>query len=200
MLEARDLGFRFGPSSPWLFRNLSFSLSPGEIVGLPGPSGRGKTTLARILCGHLKPTEGQVLVDGRDPAKPGYCPAQLLFQHPETATNPRWKAGDIIREAWTPDEEFLEDLRIAPAWLDRFPHELSGGELQRICLARALGPKTRYVAADEMTAMLDAVTQARIWKSVLDQAGRRKLGLLVISHDAVLLKRLCRRTLAFFSD
>ncbi len=139
-------------------------------------------------------------MDGRDPAKPGYCPAQLLFQHPETATNPRWKAGDIIREAWTPDEEFLEDLRIAPAWLDRFPHELSGGELQRICLARALGPKTRYVAADEMTAMLDAVTQARIWKSVLDQAGRRKLGLLVISHDAVLLKRLCRRTLAFFSD
>lgn len=198
MLEARNLGFRFGPSSPWLFSNLSFTLSPGEILGLPGPSGRGKTTLARILCGHLAPSEGQVLVDGRDPSEQGFCPAQLLLQHPETAVNPRWKAGAIIREAWTPDDALLEELRIAPAWLDRFPHELSGGELQRICLARALAPQARYLAADEMTAMLDAVTQAEIWKSVLGQAGRREMGLLIISHDAALLERLCPRCLPFF--
>ena len=87
----------------------------------------------------------------------------------------------------------MELLGIAPAWLDRHPHEISGGELQRLCLARALGPATRYLVCDEMTSMLDALTQARIWEAVLELARTRDLGLLVISHDAALLERVCTR-------
>ncbi|MBW7458705.1 ATP-binding cassette domain-containing protein, partial [Paenibacillus sepulcri] len=74
-----------------------------------------------------------------------------------------------------------------------WPNELSGGELQRICIARALGSKTRFVIADEMTTMLDAVTQAQIWHAVLAIARERKLGLLLISHDLHLIERLCHR-------
>ncbi len=195
-----NLGFRHSPKSPWLFRHLSFTLKPGEILGLPGPSGRGKTTLAKILCGYLKPVEGRVTVDGQAPDEPGFRSAQLLFQRPELAVNPRWKTGATIREAFTPDAGLLSALRIEPAWLDRFPHELSGGELQRICLARALGPDARYLAADEMTAMLDAATQAAIWRTALDQARDRGLGMLVVSHDAALLDRVCHRVLPVFTN
>jgi len=79
--------------------------------------------------------------------------------------------------------------------LNRWPHELSGGELQRICVARALNPETRFLIADEMTTMLDAILQAKIWQAVLAIASMRNLGVLVVSHDEHLLKRLCTRIL-----
>lgn len=198
MLEARDLSFRYSAKSPWIFRGLSLSIAPGEMVGLPGPSGRGKSTLARVLCGYLRSPTGRVLVDGRE-RKAGYHPVQLLFQHPELAVNPRFTARRIMEEAWSPDPELLDALRIRPQWLERYPHELSGGELQRICVARALDPRTRYLVTDEMTSMLDAITQAQIWKVIMDQVRTRALGLYVISHDADLLARLCSRQDDFFS-
>ena len=87
----------------------------------------------------------------------------------------------------------LEALHIAPAWLDRYPTELSGGELQRFCIARALRPETRFLLCDEITAMLDLVTQAQIWEFLLDVASRRDLGLLIVSHQSLLLEKLCTR-------
>lgn len=197
MLEARDLSFRYSAKSPWIFRGLSLTISPGEMVGLPGPSGRGKSTLARVMCGYLRSPTGQVLVNGLEPGT-GYHPVQLLFQHPELAANPRFTARQIMEEAWTPDPELLDALRIRPQWLERYPHELSGGELQRICVARALDPRTRYLVTDEMTSMLDAITQAQIWKVIMDQVRTRALGLYVISHDSDLLVRLCSRQDDFF--
>lgn len=202
MLEARTVSFRYGPAQPWLMRGLDLSLAPGEVVGLPGPSGRGKSTLARLLCGYLRPLEGSVLVDGRAPDAPGRCAAQLLFQHPELAVNPRWTGREILAEGWAdgaPPEDVQNLLGIARVWLSRHPHELSGGELQRLCLARALGQDTRYLVCDEMTSMLDALTQARIWEAVLGLARARGLGLLVISHDTALLRRLCSRIEPVFS-
>jgi len=199
-ITATNLGFRHSPSSPWLFRHLNFTLKPGEVLGLPGPSGRGKTTLAKILCGYLKPVEGKVTVDGKSPETPGFRPAQLLCQRPELAVNPRWKADAIIGEGFMPAPDLLASLRIDPSWLARFPHELSGGELQRICLARALGPGARYLAADEMTAMLDAATQAAIWKTALEQARARNIGILAISHDRALLSRICDGVLPVFAS
>lgn len=192
-LEAKGVGFRYG-RGPWVLRGVSLAVRPGEVVGLVGPSGCGKTTLARILAGYEEPQEGMVLLGGAAPPARGYHPVQLVFQHPEKAVNPRWTMRRILSEGGMPEEPLLRSLGIEPQWLDRWPRELSGGELQRFCVARALGPYTRYLIADEMTAMLDAVTQAQIWQAVLDIAARRGMGVLVISHEKPLLDRLCHRT------
>lgn len=199
MLKAHNLSFRYAAKDPWIFRDLTLCIAAGEMVGLPGPSGRGKSTLARVLCGYLRSCTGQVLVNGEEPGA-GYHPAQLLFQHPELAVNPRFTARQIMEEAWTPDPDLLDALRIRTQWLNRFPHELSGGELQRICVARALDPRSRFLVADEMTSMLDAITQAQIWRVITDHVQTRGLGVYVISHDPHLLDRLCSRQDSFFLD
>ena len=184
----------------WLFKGLDIELSPGEIIGLPGPSGKGKSTLAKIMGGYLNPHEGHVSLDGQPLPQGGFCPVQLLFQHPELAVNPRWTIRQILQEAGTPTDAILHKLAIDNAWMDRYPHELSGGELQRVCLARALNPDVKYLLCDEMTSMLDALTQAAIWKAVLEIVEERDLGLLVISHDVFLISRLCRRVISYFAD
>lgn len=195
-LEARGVSKRHG-QDPWLFRQANAAIHAGEVVGLLGPSGCGKSTFCRILAGYDTGTEGEVRLDGGPLPKSGYRPVQLIFQHPERAVNPRWKAGAILCEGWQPDESLLESLEIRQEWLKRWPSELSGGELQRICIARALAPATRFFIADEMTTMLDAITQARIWRTVLDLAAGRQMGLLVVSHDRHLINRICTRVIDF---
>jgi peptide/nickel transport system ATP-binding protein len=194
-LEAQQVGFRYERRGPWLFRNMDLVIKAGEKVGIVGPSGCGKTTLGRLLAGFEKPDEGEVKLDGRSLPAKGYHPVQMVLQHPEKAVNPRWKLDATIGEGWTPGEELLSSLEINKKWLQRFPNELSGGELQRCCVARALGPDTRFLIADEMTAMLDAITQAQIWHAVLDIAAQRNIGILVVSHDKHLIHRLCDRLL-----
>lgn len=194
MLKASQVSFRYSDQKAWLFRGFDLAIAPGEIVGLPGPSGKGKSTLAKILAGYLPAREGSVVLDGQPLPKRKFCPVQLVFQHPELAVNPRWKIRKILNEASTPSKELLKALSIDETWMERYPHELSGGELQRVCLARALDPQTKYLLCDEMTSMLDALTQASIWKAVLGIARERALGLLVITHDEPLIARLCDRT------
>jgi peptide/nickel transport system ATP-binding protein len=191
-LEARKTGYRYGKDA-WVFQDINMEVQQGEVVGLWGPSGCGKTSLGRILAGYVEPIAGQVLLDGKPLPKAGACPVQLVFQHPEKAVNPRWRMRRVLKEATMEDQELLNDLGIQTNWLERKPGELSGGELQRFCVARALGTATQYVIADEMTTMLDAITQAQIWHTVMSIARQRNLGLLVISHDRELLERLCNR-------
>ncbi len=193
-LKAQNIAFRYG-KEPWLFEHGNFTLNSGEIVGLVGPSGYGKTTFCRILAGYEEPYEGTITLDGLPVRKKGYHPVQLVFQHPEKAINPRWKMDKILNEGWQPNQELLELLGIEQEWLTRWPNELSGGELQRFCVARALGPNTRFLIADEMTTMLDAITQAQIWHAVMDMAIKREMGVVVVSHEAQLIQRLCHRVI-----
>ncbi|MUG94515.1 ATP-binding cassette domain-containing protein [Scytonema sp. UIC 10036] len=195
MLKGEQLSFRYERNKPWIFRDFSIEVSSGEILGLSGASGLGKTTLGKILAGYIQPTKGHVTVEEQPLPRRGYFPVQLIFQNPELAMNPRWRIGKILQEGQAPSPELLQALSIHPSWLNRFPHELSGGELQRVAVARSLGLRTRYLIADEMTAMLDANTQALIWRAVIDYARQIGIGILVISHDNPLLKRLCHRIL-----
>ena len=193
MLSGQGITFRYGADKPWILRDVTLEVAPGEVVGLSGPSGLGKTTLAKILAGYLSPNAGSVTVGSQPLPARGYCPVQLIFQHPELAVNPRWRIRQVLGEAHFPLAELMAALSLDVSWLERWPHELSGGELQRVAVARALGPQTRYLIADEMTAMLDANTQAQIWQAVQAQVRQHNLGLLVISHETPLLRRLCQR-------
>ena len=118
----------------------------------------------------------------------------MIYQHPEKAVNPRWRIQDTLCESWVPDDELLKELRInKDLWFRRWPNELSGGELQRFCVARVLGPQTEFIIADEMSTMLDAITQAQIWSVLLDQIKKRDLGMLAITHNMALAEKICTR-------
>ncbi|RLL42094.1 ABC transporter ATP-binding protein [Oceanobacillus piezotolerans] len=188
-LKAQELCYSY-PQGSTLFHELSLTIKPGEIVGLHGYSGSGKTTMAKIIAGYLKPEEGRVIIDGHPSQTRGHSPVQLVWQHPEKAINPRWKLKKVLQESGMENSPLLDELGIKKEWLERWPSELSGGELQRICVARALNKHTKYLIADEMTTMLDTVTQAKIWQVVIKLARERNLGVLAISHDHALLDRI----------
>lgn len=190
-LSAKNISFRYGKNREWIFRGISLTVKPGERIGLTGPSGCGKSTLAKILAGYEQPAEGEVLFEGTPLPRTGYCPVQMIYQHPEQAANPRWKMEKILCEGWTPDAELLKDMGIEREWLKRWPAELSGGELQRFLIARVLGPRTKILICDEISAMLDVITQAQIWEFLLKVAQRRRLGMLVVTHNMALARRVC---------
>ena len=198
ILEAKDLTFRYPRKRGGAaVERVSLTLRSGERVGLSAPSGRGKTTLCKLLAGWERPERGQVLLDGAPLPSQGFCPVQLLWQHPEEAVDPLLRLGTTLYEAGPVDPAAAEGLGIQPGWLERYPMELSGGELQRICVVRALGPELKFLLCDEASAMLDLVTQARLWQFLLAQAEERNLGLLVVSHDRPLLERVCTRILSW---
>ena len=194
-LEARDITFHYpGRKKKPVLKKFSIAIESGERVGLRAPSGRGKTTLCRLLAGYEKPQKGQVLLDGRPLAGyRGACPVQMVWQHPETVVDPLLRLKDTLAEAGEIELELTEKLHIEEGWLERFPTELSGGELQRFCLARALHSGTRFLLCDEISAMLDLVTQAQIWDLLLKESEKRDLGLLVVSHNEALMERVCTR-------
>ncbi|MDQ0233068.1 ABC transporter ATP-binding protein [Metabacillus malikii] len=191
-LSAREVSFCYQPEQ-WLFQGMNLVIDPGEIVGLIGPSGSGKTTFCKLLAGYETPVAGEVYLGGKSLSNKGYHPVQLVYQHPEKAVNPHWKMKRIVSEGWNPDKETLDLLGIEQEWLERWPNELSGGELQRFCVARALGPETRFLIADEMTTMLDAITQAQLWTVLQNIARERMMGMLVVSHEKSLIQRVCHR-------
>lgn len=192
-LKAQGINFKY-KNDRYILKDIDFYINSGEVVGLVAPSGFGKTTLAKILAGYEKPESGSVSIEGMSLNKKNkYNPIQLIFQHPEKAVNPKWKMSKILNEAFEPSEELINKMGIKKEWLNRWPSELSGGELQRFCVLRALSPETKFLIADEMTTMLDAITQAQIWEVVLEYAKKYNIGVIVISHEKALVNRICNR-------
>lgn len=192
MLDVKNLSYRYGMNAPVL-QNISLHIADGERLALLGSSGRGKSTLALLLAGYLPLQEGSIALDGAALPKGGYNPIQLIYQHPEKAMDPRWKVKDSLREAWDVPDELLRAIGIEPDWLTRWPNELSGGQLQRLSILRALSPKTRVLIADEITASLDPITQAQIWSVILQEVERHDMILIAITHNEALAQRICTR-------
>ena len=194
VLQAKDVSFHYKESGPMILDRISFEVQEGERVGLRGKSGIGKTTLCRLMAGYEKPLSGQVLLDGRPVADyRGCCPVQMVWQHPEQAVNPRRRMHTVLDEGDRVSGRIVKELGIEEAWKTRFPAELSGGELQRFCIARALGESTRFLLGDEISTMLDLITQSQIWNFLLEEAKRRNLGMVVVSHSDALLEHVCTR-------
>lgn len=195
MLELIDIHYAHRGGKE-LFGGASLAVGPGERVAVTAPSGAGKTTLCSIAAGYLQPCAGKILVDSAPLPKRGVCPVQMIWQHPERVLDPRMRMGDSLVEAGAVDASLLQSLGIRDEWLGRYPHELSGGELQRFCIARALAANPRYLIADEISTMLDAVTQAQLWRFLLAQARERDLGMIIVSHSPALLGRVATRTVS----
>ena len=192
-LEAKNISFRYDRKSPLVLESCSLTLQRGETLALFAPSGYGKTTLAMLLAGYLQPTAGEILLDGKPLPKKGVCPVQLICQHPEKAINPRWRLKRVLEESGQLQPQVLAAFGIEQAWLERFPRELSGGELQRFCVARALMSGADYLICDEISTMLDVITQAQIWNVVLQEAKKRNMGILAVTHNRHLADRIASR-------
>lgn len=197
ILEGRHLTFAYEEKEGNVFTDVNLKVESGERVAILGPSGFGKTTLCKVLAGYLAPKSGGVLLDGKPLPNKGYCPVQMIWQHPERAVNPRLRLRDTLADGLDVEERIIKSLGIEEDWMNRFPQELSGGELQRFCIARALGRDTKFLIADEISTMLDLITQSQIWNFLLEEVKRREIGLIVVSHSAPLLERVADRTITF---
>lgn len=194
ILEVRNLSFRYENKGRQILEQFSLQADSNERVGIAAPSGFGKTTLCKLLAGYEQPESGEILLDGELlQSYKGYCPVQMIWQHPEQAVNPRFRMRAVFEEGDQVDPALMEKLGIEPDWLNRFPTELSGGELQRFCIARALGKRTRFLLADEISTMLDLITQSQIWHFLIEETQRRGIGMIVVSHDAELVEKVCTR-------
>lgn len=199
--------------------DLSLHIAPGESLGLVGESGCGKSTLVRLLARLLDPSEGRIVFDGDDlaawPARrfaraPQRAAIQMVFQDPTDSLNPRYTARDTIAEpcrllagmdaaaAHARVDEVAAQVGLPPELLQRFAHQLSGGQKARVGIARALAPRPRLLILDEPTAALDVSVQAVVLQ-LLDRL-RRELGLatLFVSHDLNVVRLLTDRVAVMY--
>lgn len=195
-LEIKNVSYRYTEDRRQILHNFNLSVNHTERVGLTAPSGYGKTTLCKLLSGYLTPDQGEILLDGKIlTSYRKYCPVQMIWQQPEFAINPRLRMKEVLLEGDQIEKRVIRQLGIEEDWLNRFPGELSGGELQRFSIARALGKRTRFIIADEISTMLDLITQSQIWNFLLREVERRNIGLIAVSHDQELMDQICTRQL-----
>jgi len=193
----------FGRGRLTAVRDVGFELQPGEVLSLIGESGSGKSTIGRMILRLLQPTGGSITCDGVDIAqlhgnalKEYYRGVQGVFQDPFSSYNPIFKADrvfSLVHAEFFPEvsgdewrerlEKALESVALNPGdVLHKFPHQLSGGQLQRLLVARALLLEIRYLVADEIISMLDASTRIDVLNLLADLK-ERGLGILFITHD-----------------
>ena len=190
-LKAENLSFSYENGGRHVLTRISLKIEPGERVGLVAPSGYGKTTLCRLLAGYERAEAGTVEIDSIPIENIRGCmPVQLIWQHPEQALNPRWRMRQVLSEGGQVDEESRGRLGIREEWLDRFPSELSGGELRRLAIARALLHDAPLMLLDEPTASLDNKTKVLV-KDILQQLKEEKTSMLGIFHDLEFMEGVC---------
>jgi peptide/nickel transport system ATP-binding protein len=193
---------------------VSFSVSKGETFALVGESGCGKSTIARLVVGLYRPTEGRIVFGGQDlaslssgrAAAPLRRRLQMIFQDPYASLNPRWRVRRIIAEplrrlglatnktaVHERVDELLLQVRLSPADGQKFPHEFSGGQRQRISIARALASNPEFLACDEPTSALDVSVQAQILNLMKDLQRQYGLTYLFISHNLAVVYQVADR-------
>ena len=194
--NVRSTGYYFflSKNGNQILEHVNLSVGPEErLWDSFARAAMAKTTLLKIISGYISPDAGRILVDGELLPQKGYCPVQMIFQHPEQAVNPRLRMREVLKEGDGISKELIEGLGIEEDWKNRFPQELSGGELQRFCIARALGKGTKYLLCDEITTMLDFITQGQIWNFLIEETKRRGIGMVIVSHSQPLLDHVCTR-------
>ena len=194
-------------------RNVNIEIRKGETLALVGESGSGKSTLGKVLLMLIKPDSGRVVFDGVDLTRLNgkklrsyRLKMQLIPQHPDEALDPRWKIYDSIAEPLrihrlveSKEEErdrvlrMVEIVGLKEEHLNRYPHEVSGGELQRAVIARALMLNPKFIVCDEPTSMLDVSTQASIVRLLLDLQREFGITYLYITHDVELAEVIADR-------
>lgn len=210
----------FGKERQEILRGIDLNLAKGECLGIIGESGSGKSTLGRVLCGLLKPDSGSVQVNGT----PLYSPSKqeraqvkrsisIVFQDYTSSVNPRFHIETVIREPLRAfqrgggrvtdfDQEIsrlLQRVGLNDSFKKRYPHELSGGELQRVCIARALAIQPEVIIFDEAISSLDAANQTLVMDLLIDIRKERDISYLFITHDLVAITYMCDAVL-FMQD
>jgi nickel transport system ATP-binding protein len=201
----------FGRTRQQVLFDVSLAVKEGTCLGILGESGSGKSTMGRVLCGLLKPDSGEAVLDGVSvyASRAGRRNLQnklsIVFQDYTTSANPRFRIRDIIGEGLTVQERregkkldrkaetsrLLELVGLPADFADRFPHELSGGQLQRVCIARAVACKPEIILFDEAISSLDAHTQVQVMDLLRELKDRLGLTYIFITHDLTSITYLC---------
>jgi peptide/nickel transport system ATP-binding protein len=192
-----------------ILSGVSLHIAPGEILGLVGESGSGKTTLARAMLGLMKTTSGHLSFQGRqldDPASFANLrrSSAMMFQDPIASLSPRMKVASLITEPFIIHRqpmadrkaralELLERVGLPPTIADRYPHELSGGQARRVCVARALALNPKLVIADEPTAGLDVSVQGEVLNLMTGLKKSMGLSFLIITHNLAMVRHISDR-------
>ncbi|WP_144830631.1 ABC transporter ATP-binding protein [Microbacterium sp. BH-3-3-3] len=216
VLDAQGVTVRYPGTPPVIaVDEVSLRVAPGETVALVGESGSGKSSFARAVVGIEKTAGGTVLFQGSPVAPLGLrrrskalTSIQMVFQDPSTSLNPRRRVGDQIADgiatarargaAGSTVGEWLERVGLPPAVATRFPHQFSGGQKQRLAIARALAARPSLLVADEPISALDASTQTSVAALMRDLVAEAGAGMLFISHDLAVVRRIADRTHVMF--
>lgn len=209
----------FGKERQKVVKNVSLSLKKGECLGIIGESGSGKSTLGKSLIGLLKPDNGNIYIEGidiynstREQRKKIQQMISIVFQDYTSSTNPRFLVKNIIEESlivlekktekkidkYNKIKELLETVGLNESFMDRYPHELSGGQLQRVCIARAIATEPQFILLDEAISSLDASTQTQIMDLLKELQNKYNLSYIFITHNLPSVTYMCDRVLFFY--